>query len=396
MIEFDFKLARGKFILDMNARIDGMVTGLFGPSGAGKSSLLSLISGLEKSDAGRLVVDGEVMVDSERKIFLPPEKRGIGVVFQEDRLFPHMTVDENLRFAEKLSKAKARPYSARDIMERLEVLHLADRYPANLSGGERQRVALGRTLMSFPKLLLMDEPFSAIDTGLRRRIIPFVDSISREYSVPVLIVSHDIMDVLQMTSSMLIVKNGGVAGYGNYIDLVSNGVLEPEASVGGVQNVMNLCVDKIDRTDGTAELSGKRRLGAGSFKVKCPASSGLRIFDEVVVELDSSDISLSMAPVEYVSIQNQIRGRVVKTIEKDNEMLCLINAGQLLFTEITMKAAQDFGISAGAEVWCLFKAHSLKVVPTGRSCLGGCDVGGHKKSGRVGRTADSRHGEKAG
>lgn len=190
MLEFDVSWRRGDFSLHAAASMDNQVTGLCGPSGAGKSTLLALIAGLDKPDGGRIVLNGVVFADSGKKIFLPPEKRHIGLVFQDAQLFPHLSVQSNLLYGAKRLLPAARHFTLEGITELLEIGHLLERRPRFLSGGEKQRVALGRALLYSPQLLLLDEPLAALDTARKQQILPFLLRIRDTLKMPMLYVSH--------------------------------------------------------------------------------------------------------------------------------------------------------------------------------------------------------------
>lgn len=190
MLELDIIWRRGDFALQASGEMTARVTGLCGPSGAGKSSLLALIAGLQRPDSGRVVLAGRVLVDTAQGIFLPPEQRHVGLVFQDAQLFPHLSVERNLLYGFRNLPAAARQFSLHDIVELLEIGHLLTRQPRLLSGGEKQRVALGRALLYSPALLLLDEPLAALDDARKQQILPFLLRIRDELNMPMLYVSH--------------------------------------------------------------------------------------------------------------------------------------------------------------------------------------------------------------
>lgn len=190
MLELDLHWRRGDFTLQASAEMTARVTGLSGPSGAGKSSLLALIAGLQRPNHGRIVLSGRVLVDTAQGVFVPPEQRHVGLVFQDAQLFPHLTVEGNLRYGFRNLPAAARQFALNDIVALLEIGHLLARKPRLLSGGEKQRVALGRALLYSPALLLLDEPLAALDDARKQQILPFLLRIRDELSMPMLYVSH--------------------------------------------------------------------------------------------------------------------------------------------------------------------------------------------------------------
>lgn len=208
MLEFDLQWQRGNFTLQACARMASRVTGLCGASGAGKSTLLALIAGLQRPDSGRLVLDDKVLVDTQKKIFLPPEKRHIGLVFQDAQLFPHLSIQNNLLYGFHRLKPEERHFSLEEIVGLLEIGHLLERHPRLLSGGEKQRVALGRALLYSPRLLLLDEPLSSLDEKRKQQILPFLLRVRDELKMPMLFVSHVQEEVRYLTETIWLIEDG--------------------------------------------------------------------------------------------------------------------------------------------------------------------------------------------
>ncbi|MCU0602904.1 MAG: molybdenum ABC transporter ATP-binding protein [Desulfobacterales bacterium] len=187
---------------------DAGITALFGPSGAGKTSVINMVAGLIRPDRGRIVVQDRVLFDSERGIDLPPEKRSIGYIFQDGRLFPHLTVRSNLSYGMKLTPASRRCIALDQVVDLLGIEHLFDRRPARLSGGEKQRVAIGRALLTGPRLLLMDEPLSSLDEGRKAELLPFITKLPHTFLIPILYVTHSV-DEIQRLADHLVLMEGG-------------------------------------------------------------------------------------------------------------------------------------------------------------------------------------------
>lgn len=202
MLELNLSWRRGDFSLQVQAKTQQRVTGVCGPSGAGKSSLLALVAGLLRPDAGRIVLDDAVLVDTTQKIFLPPEQRHIGFVFQDAQLFPHLSVEANLLYGFRHLQPDECRFQLDEIVALLEIGHLLARRPRLLSGGERQRVALGRALLYSPRLLLLDEPLSSLDSARKQQILPFLLRIRDELEMPMLYVSHVPEEIAYLTDSV--------------------------------------------------------------------------------------------------------------------------------------------------------------------------------------------------
>jgi molybdate transport system ATP-binding protein len=210
VIEISAKLCRKNFTLDVAINLQEHVTGLFGPSGSGKSTLLNIVAGLIKPDFGRIVVDGQCLFDSNIGINIPIHQRHIGLVFQESRLFPHFTVQDNLTYGLKLLEKPQQQFSLTQIIKLLEIGHLLKQRPHQLSGGEKQRVAIGRALLSSPRLLLLDEPLASLDDRLKGQILPFLKRVAEEVNIPMIYISHSMEEVLQITKNIVLINNGKI------------------------------------------------------------------------------------------------------------------------------------------------------------------------------------------
>ncbi|ARS29355.1 molybdenum ABC transporter ATP-binding protein [Sphingomonas sp. KC8] len=201
--EIDATRRLGDTIIRMSLRSNTGLTALFGPSGAGKTSVLNMVAGLLRPDAGRIAVDGAVLFDSEAGIDLPPERRRAGYVFQDGRLFPHKRVRANLVYGERLAEPAHRWIGLDDVVAFLGIGHLLDRWPRTLSGGEAQRVAIGRALLCAPRFLLMDEPLSSLDAARREEILGVIERIRDELNLPILYVSHDRGEVDRLATTVI-------------------------------------------------------------------------------------------------------------------------------------------------------------------------------------------------
>ena len=204
LIDCRFELHMGQFHIEPSFQSDASVIGLFGASGSGKTSILHAIAGLNTPRSGIIKIQGQTWFDSGQKINLSTQKRHVGLVFQDAQLFPHKTVKQNLLFSFKHLSQQERHFEADYIIELLKLGHLLQRMPIKLSGGEKQRVALGRALLYSPKLLLLDEPLSALDANHKAEIIPFFQKVKEELKIPMIYVSHDIQEIKQLTETMWI------------------------------------------------------------------------------------------------------------------------------------------------------------------------------------------------
>jgi molybdate transport system ATP-binding protein len=204
----------GAFALAAQFRIAGGVTALFGPSGAGKTSLVNMIAGLLKPDRGSIMLDDTTLFDAAKAIDVPPHRRRIGYVFQEGRLFPHMSVGQNLDYGRCMSRRARDPTEFERIASLLGITHLLQRRPRMLSGGERQRVAIGRALLMQPRLLLLDEPLASLDAGHKGEILPYLVRLRDEAAIPMVYVSHIAAEVRQIATTVVRLDEGHVRAAG--------------------------------------------------------------------------------------------------------------------------------------------------------------------------------------
>jgi len=214
MLFLEAKKQLGEFLLDASFSSESTATALFGPSGAGKTTIVNLIAGLLTPDRGRIVLDDEVLFDNASGVDLPAWRRRIGYVFQEGRLFPHLSVRHNLDYGRWMSGHAASPATFNRVIEMLNIGHLLDRRPGKLSGGERQRVAVGRALLMQPRLLLLDEPLASLDVARKRDILPYLERLRDETQVPIIYVSHNAVELKRIATRVVQLEAGTVAKSG--------------------------------------------------------------------------------------------------------------------------------------------------------------------------------------
>jgi molybdate transport system ATP-binding protein len=214
MLRVDVTKQLGTFSLQTAFTSEGRVTGLFGASGAGKTSLINMIAGLLRPDRGTISIDGETLDDSSMRIHVPAHRRRIGYVFQDARLFPHLDVRHNLDYGRRMNRLADDPAQRTRITDLLDIGGLLDRRPGQLSGGERQRIALGRALLSQPRLLLLDEPLGSLDEERKTEILPYLVRLRDEANVPMVYVSHDASEMRQLATRVVMLKRGQVTTFG--------------------------------------------------------------------------------------------------------------------------------------------------------------------------------------
>lgn len=228
MLDVRVKRTQGAFTVNAAFSVaDRGVTALFGPSGAGKTSIVNMVAGLVRPDAGRISLNGHCLFDSAHGVNVPPEKRRVGYVFQDGRLFPHLAVRGNLTYGMRLQPKSERYMEFDQVVELLGLESLLDRRPAKLSGGEKQRVAIGRALLCSPALLLMDEPLASLDGARKAEVLPFIRRLCREFSTPILYVSHMPDEISRLADHLVLMQDGGVTACGRVDDLTARQALRP-------------------------------------------------------------------------------------------------------------------------------------------------------------------------
>lgn len=351
MLDLDLELRQGAFTLQGRLRLEQPVSGLFGPSGCGKSTLLRAIAGLLRPQAGHIHLDGAPLFDAQHRIDLPPHRRRVGLVFQDSQLFPHLSVEGNLLYGFKLLPTAERHFSLARIVELLDIGQLLQRRPRHLSGGERQRVALGRTLLASPRLLLLDEPLAALDEARKQQILPFLRRVRDELGLPMLYVSHAINEILYLTPHLAIMDNGHILGQGLFSDVIRQERLLELARSLGLENVLQVTVARHEPEIGSTTVRYDHH------KLHLPLSQ-LPVGAETWIALRAADVALARQPIADITIQNQVAGRILSLRRIADRMLVEVDIGVPILAEVTVKAVRDLHLMEGDPVYCLFKARA--------------------------------------
>jgi molybdate transport system ATP-binding protein len=358
-IKADFKGALGSFSLDaaFAAPAKG-VTALFGPSGCGKTTVLRCIAGLQRLQDGLCIVGGDVWQDRDGA-FLPTHKRPLGYVFQEASLFAHLSVRRNLMFGAPRGEGGAGKgkIAFDEVVELLGVTALLDRAPGKLSGGERQRVAIGRALLTQPKLLLMDEPLSALDRATKDEILPFLERLRDRLKLPIVYITHAIAEVERLADQIVLMEKGRVIGAGPLDELQSDPAL-PLASARDAAVTLDGVVEAHDERYGLLTL----RVRGGSLIAPAPkAAIGVRRRIRVI----AGDVSLAREPPGLSSILNVLPARIVsaKPVDSD-EMIAVLalgadGSGARLLSRLTRKSWDGLSLAEGMSVHAQVKAVAL-------------------------------------
>ncbi len=360
MIDVDIRRSKGDFRLDAKFATSTGLTALFGKSGSGKTSLINAIAGLERPDEGRIVVDGNVLFDSNAGIDLAPEKRRLGYIFQESRLFPHLDVGKNLSYGMRLARVTQGRLDFERIVELLDLGALLARRTRTLSGGERQRVAIGRALLANPRILLMDEPLASLDAGRKAEIIPFIERLRDELSLPIVYVSHAIEEVIRLADTMVLMSDGGVAAGGPVEEVMSRLDLYPLTGRYETGAVIAATVAGNDLDFGLTELAfAGARLWVP--RIELPLGTELR------VRLRARDVSLCLERPEKTSFLNILEGRIREMDTGDRPQVdVLIDVGAPVIARITRRSVQTLGLKPGMPVFALIKAVAIDRHSLGR------------------------------
>ena len=333
----------------------GNVTALFGASGAGKSTIINMIAGLLKPDSGIIQSSEEIFFDSANLINLPPEKRSIGYVFQDNRLFPHLNVQKNLRYGQNLTIEQNRYLNEQEIIELLDLGDFLKRRPNNLSGGEKKRVALGRALLNSPSILLMDEPMAGLDDKRKMEVLPFIEKINQRFKIPIIYVSHDLDEVIRLADEVGLVKDGEITGLGAVEQMTS--YTQFREIVGGT-NAVTILQGKVVRLTGNSGLTGIET-PAGIFRIP---QKDLGEGTKLRLRLNASDISIATEKPQYLSILNVIPG-TIKEIQQvgPGTVSVAIEAtpDTTISAQITQHACQALSLTKGKTIFALVKSVAI-------------------------------------
>jgi molybdate transport system ATP-binding protein len=360
MLDVDVRRRFGDFLLKARFQAAGGVTALFGRSGSGKTSLVNLLAGLERPEAGRIAIDDQVLFDKDRGIDVPPERRRIGYVFQDARLFPHLSVRANLTYGMRLVPVAERHQDFHAVVALLGLEPLLQRRPRALSGGEKQRVAIGRALLASPRLLLMDEPLASLDAPRKEEILPLIERLRDELAVPVVYVSHVMEEVVRLADTLVLLSDGAVAAVGGVEELSARLDLRPVTGRHEAGAVLAVTVAGHDAEFGLSRLEF---LGNSLLVPRLDLEIGATLR----IRIRARDVALALEPPAGTSILNVIGG-VVREIEAGDgpRVDVLIDAGAPLIARITRRSAHALGLEPGKTVFALIKAVAID-----RQSLGG-------------------------
>jgi molybdate transport system ATP-binding protein len=353
-IEVDVEHRLGAFELGIHFCSGPGLTALFGRSGAGKTSVVNMIAGLVHPRQGRIVVDGSVLIDTERGVRVPAHRRRVGYVFQEDRLFPHLTVRQNLLFGRWFAPFSTPAARLDDVVDLLGITALLERRPGRLSGGEKQRVAIGRALLSGPRLLLMDEPLASLDAQRKEEVLPYIERLRDQATVPIVYVSHAVAEVTRLASTLVLISDGRVRAVGPLQELMGRADLYPIAGRFEAGAVLAARVGTHDARWGLTELVG----AFGKLTVpRLPTPLGVPLR----VRIRARDVILAANPPTSISALNVLCGRVEAIVPIEGAALEVqVRLGEdRLLARVTRRSGATLGLAPGREVFAVIKTVAI-------------------------------------
>jgi molybdate transport system ATP-binding protein len=357
MLRVDAGKRRGEFSLEARFSVPSPgITALFGRSGCGKSTLISLIAGLLDPDFGRITLGDDVLLDHARGLSVDGRYRRIGVVFQDTRLFPHLDVEGNLLYgARRVPKGTPSLIGRDEVYGLLGLESLLGRPPNDLSGGERQRVALGRALLSQPRLLLLDEPLSSLDLARREEVLPYLEKLRDHLAIPMVYVSHQFEEVLRLATRVVLLDAGRVVAEGDVATVSRDPKLR---AIVGADSVGAVLAGEVLRQDG----SGLAILRVGDAELTVETGA-VRPGQRIQIQVLARDVIVATESPRGLSVRNVVPARVVSVMpDSGRAVLVELDIGRTstLLARITEKASQDLALGPDKQVWALIKAVSLR------------------------------------
>jgi molybdate transport system ATP-binding protein len=353
--------ARSSFVLDVAIEIPPGITIVFGPSGAGKSTLLDCIAGLLKPDGGRIEISGEVLLDVERRINVPPTKRKIAYVFQTLALFPHMTVEQNVAYGLAHMLSPERVLRVKAMLEAFRVEQLAKRKAGEISGGEQQRVALARSLATSPRVLLLDEPLTALDEGLKKSIMEDLRRWNAAQNIPILYVTHSRAEVDALGERIIALDQGKIISTGTPHDVLDAPRRSSLAQASGFENLFSGVVTELREADGVMRV----QLVRGACEIETPLGY-VAIGTAVRLAIRAGDILLATERPYGLSARNIIAGKIISLERRGTMFVAQVAAdadGSVIFTvHLTLGTKRVLELEVNRPVWLVIKTHSCHVL----------------------------------
>ena len=344
---------------ELVAKLDalGGITVVFGRSGSGKTTVLNCVAGLLEPDAGRIQLGGRVLFDSERKVNVPVARRRVGYVFQNLALFPHLTAEQNITYGLSRLEASARRSRAQAMLEQFRIANVARRRPAQLSGGERQRVALARSLVIEPRVLLLDEPLAALDLPTQSQLIADLRSWNREHQIPILYVTHSQREAFALGERVVVLEEGKILAQGQPQEVLRAPRQETIAQLAGVENIFDARVVSLQETLGTMTC----RLEDSAVHLEVPLAK-IEAGATVRIAIHAGDILMAVERPRGLSARNLLAGRVLSLEQQGIAVHACVDCGVTFQVRLTPGARESLHLDVGREVWLVIKTYSCHLL----------------------------------
>jgi molybdate transport system ATP-binding protein len=345
------------FALEANFTAPAGITILFGRSGSGKTTLLNCLAGLVRPDAGRIALDTRVLFDAVARIDLAPARRAVGFLFQDLALFPHLTAQQNIEYGLAKMPAKARRERAASILNAMRGGNLAGRKPAQISGGEKQRVALARSLVTEPALLLLDEPLAALDTIAKSAIVADLRAWNAAHGIPIIYVTHSLEEAFAVGEAVVVLEAGKIIARGNPLEVLDAPRQETIAQLAGFENIFDATVAAIHEDRGTMTCA----LSGSTLELEVPlthAASGAQLR----VAIRAGDIMVAVQRPHDISARNVFPGTIAGIRTEGHSTMVAVDAGRKFQVQMTLGARDDLRLQIGARVWLIVKTYSCHLV----------------------------------
>jgi molybdate transport system ATP-binding protein len=345
------------FVLDVSLELPAGITILFGPSGAGKSTLLDCVAGLLRPDTGRIAIGNDVLLDRERGVDLPPQQRRVAYVFQTLALFPHLSVEENVAYGLPDLEIVEQHRKIREILEAFRVEKLRSRKPGEISGGEKQRVALARSLVTSPRVLLLDEPLTGLDAELKAAIVDDLRAWNAMQQIPILYVTHSRDEVDALGERVIAMDHGHVVSAGTPQEVLDAPRRKRLAQAAGFENILSGTVLDLREADGVMRVS----LGNSTCEIEVPLGYAVA-GDRVRVAIRAGDILLATQRPAGFSARNVLEGRIVALEQRGTTVVARVDCGVCFSVHVTLGAVRALALAVQQGVWLVLKTHSCHLV----------------------------------
>ena len=345
------------FILDVYLEAPPGITILFGPSGAGKSTLLDCLAGLVRPDTGKIAISESVLFDAAKQINVPPQKRHIAYVFQSLALFPHLTVEQNVAYGLANIIDEDRCARVEQILEVFRIENLRNQKPAQVSGGEKQRAALARSLVTNPRLLLLDEPLTGLDSELKTAIVEDLRAWNAEKRIPILYVTHSREEVDALGERVIAIDNGHVVSHGAPMDVLDAPRRKRLAQAAGFENLLSATVLDLREPDGVMRV----RLGESDCEIEVPLAHA-SVGDYVQIAIRAGDILLASQRPQGLSARNVLEGKILSLEQRGAMHIARVDCDVTFVVHVTPGAVRALELATEKNVWLVLKTHSCHLV----------------------------------